>query len=181
LGTYVPQKIEFEAEDMEDIKNRPNRVPWPPLIVASSLAAGFLLNSAFPLAGPNQYLQGKSMFSIGNLLFYSGLALDLAAMFTMFRARTNILPHRAADRLLASGPFAFTRNPIYVGNTLFLLGVAISWANFWLVLITGIAVIAVDRLAIRREEKHLQARFGESYTQYTQSVPRWIGLKTANL
>ncbi|MDX1717154.1 MAG: methyltransferase, partial [Anderseniella sp.] len=43
-------------------------------------------------------------------------------MWTMFSARTNILPHRAADRLVTHGPFALTRNPIYVGNTIAMLG-----------------------------------------------------------
>jgi protein-S-isoprenylcysteine O-methyltransferase Ste14 len=98
----------------------------------------------------------------------------------MYRARTNILPHRAADKLLTSGVFALTRNPIYLGNTLLLTGIALFTAAVWLIPATMIAAFAVDRLAIRREELHLAVRFGDAFQAYVQTTPRWLGVPWKN-
>ena len=103
--------------------------------------------------------------------------LKVAAMLAMRRARTNILPHRGADRLVTDGAFALTRNPIYVGNTLLLAGVGVAIPSAWMVAGALLAALLVDRLAIRREERHLSARFGEAYADYAARVPRWIGIR----
>jgi protein-S-isoprenylcysteine O-methyltransferase Ste14 len=72
------------------------------------------------------------------------------------------------------GPFRFSRNPIYLGNTLLLIGIGIAGGNYWFVLGALVSALLVDRLAIRREEQHLAARFGEAWTNYAQSTPRWL-------
>lgn len=162
---------------MEEIALRPNRIPWPPLILAITVAVGYLLHKMVPLSELNGFFDTPHVRLIGNGLFYGGLALDAASMLTMFWARTNILPHRAAGKLVTTGPFAFTRNPIYVGNTLLMIGLALAWANSWLLALSLFAGLAVDRLAIRREERHLLAVFGGTYQHYMDSVPRWVGLR----
>jgi protein-S-isoprenylcysteine O-methyltransferase Ste14 len=92
----------------------------------------------------------------------------------MRRANTNILPHRSADHLVTWGPFAITRNPIYIGNNLLMLGIGLCFENFWFVLFGIAASLAVDRLAIRREERHLAELFGKEWTEYSSCVPRWL-------
>ena len=92
----------------------------------------------------------------------------------MRRARANILPHRAATALVTAGPFSFTRNPIYFGNTLLLLGAALLLHDLWFVVAALVAALAVDRLAIRREEAHLAAKFGAEWEEYRQKVRRWL-------
>jgi protein-S-isoprenylcysteine O-methyltransferase Ste14 len=148
----------------ESVKASPNRIPWPPMIVVMTLIAGYALNSALPISAINPYLQSSTVRWIGSLLFLAGLALDLVTVLTMYRARTNILPHRAAGKLLTSGPY-----------TLLLFGLSLRWANVWLLLLTAFATFAVDRLAIRREERHLQALFGGDFQRYAAQVSRWIG------
>ncbi len=161
---------------MDDFEKRPNRIPWPPLIYACALAGGVLLDWGFPI----EFLaitMNRTFMSVGGVLLAGlGLALDVAAMVMMYRARTNILPHRAADKLLTSGVFALTRNPIYLGNTLLLAGFALFTAAVWLILATMIAAFAVDRLAIRREELHLAVRFGDAFQAYVQTTPRWLSV-----
>ena len=81
----------------------------------------------------------------------------------MRRHRANILPHRAATTLVTSGPFALSRNPIYLGNTLLLAGAGVMFGNVWFLLGAIGSAWLVTVLAIRREEAHLEARFGEAW------------------
>ena len=140
------------------------------MIVAFVVTSALVLNVFVPLpAIANAWVR-----TIGGLVVGMGVALDLWAILTMRRAHTNILPHRAADHLVTWGPFAFTRNPIYVGNTLSMLGAGFCFENLWFVLFGLVGGFAVDRLAICREELHLAKLFGDRWTEYTSRVPRWL-------
>ena len=145
----------------------PNRIPWPPLIFATAVVAGLLVHWAIPLNLP----AGLTM--PGFVLLAGGLSLDVWAMWTMFAARTNILPHRAADSLVTHGPFAFMRNPIYVGNTIATLGLALALHNGWLLASAALAAVFTHRLAVVREEAHLKAKFGKAWDGYAARVKRW--------
>jgi protein-S-isoprenylcysteine O-methyltransferase Ste14 len=148
----------------------PNRLPWPPMIVAAAIVSAATLNMIVPLsAGANIWLR-----AFGGLFGGLGIALDLWAILTMRSAGTNILPHRSANHLVIRGPFAVTRNPIYAGNTLLLLGIGLCFGNLWFVIFGLGGALAVDRLAIRREEHHLAALFGDEWTRYSSRVPRWL-------
>lgn len=92
----------------------------------------------------------------------------------MSRARTTILPHKGSAHLVTTGPFAVTRNPIYVGNTLFLLGIGLTVGIAWLVLMAPLAAFLTQKLAIEPEERHLEARFGKAFRDYRKRVRRWI-------
>ena len=155
------------------IGTRPNRVPWPPLHYGAALAAGFGLGWFYPLGWPQGLAQPLGWLG-GGILAAIGLSLDLWSIFTLYRAHTNVLPHRAADHLVTHGPFAFTRNPIYLGNTLLVFGLGLLFLNAWLIAAALLAAFATDRLAARREEAHLAARFGAPFEAYRARVPRWI-------
>ncbi|MGD1036322.1 MAG: isoprenylcysteine carboxylmethyltransferase family protein [Roseiarcus sp.] len=158
-----------------DLKSRPNRVPWPPLIGAAALALAVLASRAAPLG----LGLGPTARWLGWALIAAGLGLDLWAMATMARARVNILPHRAAGGLVASGPFAFTRNPIYLANTIALAGVGGAANSLWFVVAALVMAKLVEVLAIHREERHLALRFGREWADYAARVPRWLGLPSA--
>lgn len=160
----------------QDFTDRPNTVPWPPIIYLAVALAALALGVAWPLAAPSP-TSARWLRMAGAAIAGTGVALDLAAMLAMRRARTNILPHRGADRLVTDGAFALTRNPIYVGNTLLLAGVGVALPSAWMVAGALLAALLVDRLAIRREERHLSARFGQAYADYAARVPRWIGIR----
>jgi protein-S-isoprenylcysteine O-methyltransferase Ste14 len=158
-----------------DPKSRPNRIPWPPLIFLAMTAAAFFLELGIALPfGMSGWLR-----LIGWGIFAAGVGLDVWAMATMLRARTNILPNRVADRLVEHGPFAYTRNPIYAGNTIVMTGIGIAWNALWFIAFAAIAAALVQRLAIEREEAHLAVRFGEQWNAYAARVPRWIGRRGA--
>lgn len=150
----------------------PNRIPWPPLIYVAAAAAAVGLDLLlpvvlWPLTGP--------LVLLGWAILLGAIGLDIAAMRTMARQRANIFPHRAATALVTSGPFAWSRNPIYLGNTLALGGAALAFSNPWF-LMTGLpAAIAVTHLAIKREEAHMAARFGAAWVAYARRTGRWVG------
>jgi len=157
-----------------DAKTRPNVVPWPPVILFLLVAAAFAINAVVPTTSqpPDSMIWLRI---VGTAVCAAGIALDLWAVLTMFQHRTNILPHRAADRLVTSGPFAFSRNPIYLGNTTLLIGLAIVLANPVFLIAAYLNVVLVNKLAIEREEAHLASCFKEAWHAYAARVPRWIG------
>jgi protein-S-isoprenylcysteine O-methyltransferase Ste14 len=101
-------------------------------------------------------------------------ALNISAFRVMRRAGTTVRPDRGTDHLVTDGPFSFTRNPLYLAGIILILGIGLVSGVGWYLVFAILAAFAVQRLAIEREEKHLQARFGKSYLDYAERVRRWI-------
>jgi len=151
----------------------PNRIPWPPILFLAAIVLALILHWQAALPWPG----GAARFvlaAIGLCLICAGLALDVAA-FRLFRKhRTSILPNRAASSLITEGPFAKSRNPIYLGNTLAIFGAGLLFGVAWLALAAVAAAFAVQKLAIEREEAHLEAGFGALWRDYAAKTPRWL-------
>jgi protein-S-isoprenylcysteine O-methyltransferase Ste14 len=81
---------------------------------------------------------------------------------------------RQPRRLVTTGPFALTRNPIYVGLAFVYVGVAASLDLLWAILALPLVLIAVDQLVVAREEHRLADRFGDDYHHYVATTPRWV-------
>ena len=153
-----------------DLKTRPNLIPWPPLIFAAACVLGVLLERV----APSSAVFPQWLILCGQAIIALGLGLDLWAMATMALARTNIWPNRAAGRLVTNGPFAFSRNPIYLGNTTLMLGIGLAWSALWFFPLAFCAAALVERLAIRREEIHLALLFGSEWADYAAKTGRWL-------
>lgn len=138
----------------------------PPLMLAAFVGVGLFIDRG-PLA------TGLAMV-VAIVLGLSGLALIAAALGLFFRSKTRPGPWRAARVLVAAGPYRFTRNPMYLGMSLFGLAVALAFASLSVALLTLLAAMIVDRAVIRREEAYLARRFGEQYRAYCQRVRRWL-------
>ncbi|MCB1420677.1 MAG: isoprenylcysteine carboxylmethyltransferase family protein, partial [Notoacmeibacter sp.] len=135
---------------------RPNRIPWPPLLYGSAILAAVGAQFLFPLGFawiPHPF--SDILFAIGWVIIAAALALDFSAMATLHRARTTVWPNRRSDHLVSSGPFRITRNPIYVGNTMLMIGVGLVSGILWFILLAFAAAFATQKLAIEREERHL--------------------------
>ena len=150
--------------------DRPTRWPWPPLVYGTLLVASTLLDMLVPWELP---LSPRARLS-GFAIVAAGLALDVWAMLTLMRARTTIMPHRGSVALVTDGPYRFSRNPIYLGNTALLAGVGVLFGSWWVVAAAFLATGIVWVLAVRREEAHLAARFGPVWDDYARRVNRWI-------
>ena len=159
-----------------DCRDTPNRIAWPPLIYGAAILLALGLERICPLGQGWMAAHRPVLVVVGLAAMAVGAGLDSAAMLTMRRHRANILPHRPATTLLTTGPFAWSRNPIYLGNTVMLAGAGVAFANAWLLGAALAAAAAVSGLAIRREERHLEARFGASWLAYRARTPRWLGI-----
>lgn len=158
---------------MSTIQNRPNALPWPPILYIAAVAAAVVLNWLWPLPWLPRPLS-EFLFAIGWLVVGGALAIHIAAIRAMKRAKTTIMPNRGSEHLVTHGPFSFTRNPIYLGNTMVLIGIGLIAGILWFVLLAPLAAFATQKLAVEREEKHLEARFGKKYRDYAKKVRRWI-------
>lgn len=158
-----------------DLAQRPNRIPWPPLIYIAAVAAALAIEHVLPSAAGWQGFSREIARYAGWAGLAVGAGLDLSAMITMARANANILPHRAATRLVTWGPFRVSRNPIYLGNTVMTASAALAFGKLWLLLAAVVAALVTHRLAILREEVHLAANFGGEWQAYVSRTSRWLG------
>ncbi len=153
--------------------DRPSSFPWPPVLLATAIGVGIALDQLlFRLPVP--LAETGPAHVIGMLLLLAGAVLVLWAALQFPAHRTSIRPDRGADALVAAGPFAFSRNPIYLGEVLALVGAGIAFNRGWLLLVAPLFAWAVTRLAIIPEEAYLMRRFGPTYQDYTARVRRWL-------
>ena len=145
----------------------------PPLIYLFGIVAGYLLQRVEPLAifPPDRDLLRRVLGWIGVLGF---LALALTALGLFKRAGTSFHPRRPTTALVEAGPYRFTRNPMYLGFVCLMIGVAFLTNWLWVLLLTPVVVMIVDRTVIRREERYLEAKFGDAYRRYLTRVRRWL-------
>jgi protein-S-isoprenylcysteine O-methyltransferase Ste14 len=154
----------MSAEDRSGV-----RIP-PPLIYVAGFLAGLALEAVFPI-GALPFAIALVAGLVGGVLW---LVLDGSAMMRFQRARTSIVPFKPTTALVTSGPYRFTRNPMYVGMAFLYLGLALAFGVIWALALIPLVLLAVDRLVIAREERYLEAKFGEEYRDYMRSVRRWL-------
>lgn len=150
----------------------PSRVPWPPILLAATIACAIALDHAVALPWPG--MDDFATRLIGRGLGLAGIALFGWSVWTLRRHGTTVLPDKAADVLVTDGPFRIRRNPIYLSNILVLLGVAELTKNIWFVILAAAYALLVTWLAIVPEERHLEARFGDDYRDYKARTRRLI-------
>ncbi len=155
-----------------DPVDRPNTIPWPPILFVTALGGAWLLSRFQPLPWPG--ISDTAARIVGYGFGMAGILLAAWALLTFIRAGTNIRPDRAADKLVTTGPFRRFRNPMYLSEVLILLGLAELTHNLWFVILAPVFALLVTWLAILPEERHLEARFGDIYRDYKSRSRRWI-------
>jgi protein-S-isoprenylcysteine O-methyltransferase Ste14 len=148
----------------------------PPLLFVAGFGVGLLSHREIPLpiAGMEPGGGYAIRYALGWVLVTAGALLALAAIAAFRRARTNILPNRPASALVVSGPYRFTRNPMYLGLTLLYLGGMFLANTWWPALLLPLVLAALYLAVIRREERYLAAEFGDAYAAYRARVRRWL-------
>jgi len=111
---------------------------------------------------------------LGGLMALGGFALVLWGIRTFNRFRTAVYPNRAAKLVVDTGPFAFTRNPMYLGMTVFYLGFVLLLGSYTALLMLPLVHVVLWRFVISKEERHLMQKFPEAYAEYCARVPRWL-------
>jgi protein-S-isoprenylcysteine O-methyltransferase Ste14 len=111
---------------------------------------------------------------LGAVVGLAAILLFAAALRHMRRHRTDVRPDKPTTALVTQGPFGWTRNPIYLGFGLVVLGAAIAWGSLWAWLALPLTLVLLDRLVIAREEPYLARLFGPAFATYRSGVRRWV-------
>ena len=109
--------------------------------------------------------------SANDLYFWCGVTFIILGLLVRFWASGYIMKSRV---LATSGPYAYTRNPLYLGNFILGFGISIISGSFWLVFYYFLAFIILYVGTIKEEQASLEGKFGSSYRDYTSSVPMFF-------
>lgn len=143
----------------------------PPILYGGAFLSGLGLDRLVPVAAaiPDGLRQGGA-----SMLMTFGVVFALWAAWLFHRAGTGIPTWQAATRFVQRGPYAISRNPMYVGLTAAYAGLALAVASPWALLLVAPVLVVMDRYVIAREEPYLAARFGAPYEDYLRRVRRWV-------
>jgi protein-S-isoprenylcysteine O-methyltransferase Ste14 len=143
----------------------------PPLAWGLAVIAGLALN--FLLSLPLLPSDAPAVW-LGTVVFAFALTLFAWAVVAITAAGSNVPTNRPTTAIVESGPYRFTRNPIYLSMFLGQIGLAIGFDNLWL-LITLVPFAVVIRYGVvAREEAYLESKFGDVYRGYRSRVRRWL-------
>jgi protein-S-isoprenylcysteine O-methyltransferase Ste14 len=145
---------------MADSTDTANVTIRPPIAWAVAVLAGLALTWLMPLPFVPATVPARWL---GAIVFALALALFVWAIVTMTRAGSNVPTSRPTTTIVDTGPYRFTRNPIYLGMVLGLIGLAVALNNLWLLLTLVPFVLAIRYRVIAREEVYLERKFGEVY------------------
>jgi protein-S-isoprenylcysteine O-methyltransferase Ste14 len=158
---------------MPDIRDASSSFPWPPAVYGAS----FLIAVALSYLAPLPFVAAELLPAariVGLLIFVAAVGLAALAEREFRRAQTPALPTLPTRAIVSTGVYAWTRNPMYLGMTLGLAALALVLNSLWFILAALLAVYAVTRLAIEREERYLAGKFGADYAAYRARVRRWL-------
>ena len=144
---------------MADTADTANVIVRPPIAWALAVLAGLVLNWLMPLP----FLPAAvSAGWLGAIVFVLALALVAWAISTMTRAGSNVPTNLPTTTIVEAGPYRFTRNPIYLGMVLGLIGLAIAFNSLWLLMTLALFALVIRYGVITREEAHLEPSSGTS-------------------
>jgi len=142
----------------------------PPFVYLGSIALGLVLH----LLWPARLVPLSVSTPAGAIVTVLAIALFVSAVRTLRAAGTPVPGNRPTTTIVRTGPYRFSRNPIYLAFSLVQLGLSL-WVNSLALLITVIPAVALMWLVvIPREERYLEARFPSEYSPYKVSVRRWL-------
>ncbi len=147
------------------------RVPVPWVFVLNYLL-GVALERIHPCVIPPEAAQISTI--AGVLLFAAGAVIAGWGLILFRKARTTTVPGRSSAQLVTSGPYRFTRNPMYVGLSLAYLGEAGLLRQMWPAILLPLTIAYVNWTVIPLEESKLDEVFSDQYREYRSRVRRWF-------
>jgi protein-S-isoprenylcysteine O-methyltransferase Ste14 len=155
------------------VPDRADFVIFPPVIPYSTLTIACMLQWLEPL-GLLAHLGPVLRTVAGAAVFGAGMAMMFAGHCAMSRHRTNVNPLWPTTALVTDGVFRYTRNPLYVGVSIALCGVALICTLDWVLVLIIPACVLLHFAVVRREERYLEHKFGDAYRHYRERVPRYL-------
>jgi protein-S-isoprenylcysteine O-methyltransferase Ste14 len=172
LQTLLPRWGEIMS-DGRPPADTPRVIAPPPLIALAALLLGVAADWLWPMNGLASVLNWPVRIGLGGALFLGGGVLVVVGEQAFKQVGTNVPPWRPALALATTGIYAHLRNPMYVGAMVMLAGIATALASDWLVILLVPTALVLHFGVVRREERYLEAKFGEDYRRYKASAPRY--------
>ena len=142
----------------------------PPLVYLSSVLTGIVAHIAWPLP----FLPPALALPVGSSLVVVAIALFSCSVRELWAAGTPVPGSKPTTAIVRTGPYRFSRNPIYLAFSVLHLGIAVWVDSPWLVATLMVTVAVMAIIVIPREERYLEARFGDEYRDYKAAVRRWL-------
>lgn len=151
--------------------DKPGVIAPPPLIYAVPLLTGLLLHALFP----KKLLRFNGVARVlGIILVGGGAGIASTGFREMQRTGTNVNPEQPATTIVTSGPFHYTRNPLYLSMTLLYAGISLLFNSAWPPMLLPLVLTIMNKDVIEREEHYLEHKFGQQYLNYKATVKRWL-------
>jgi protein-S-isoprenylcysteine O-methyltransferase Ste14 len=158
---------------MAEGRDIPGVIAPPPLIATVAVVLGLLLDRVTPVFVLATLLTRHQRWLVGALVALAGGLLALAAERRFKAAGTHVPPWKPALSLATDGIYTRLRNPMYIGLMLLVGGIGIALASDWTLVLLVPTALVLHYGVVLREERYLEAKFGEDYRRYTARVPRW--------
>lgn len=156
---------EHSTRDQADV------VLFPPLVGATLMVTGIILQVVVPFS----ITDAITIIRItGTVILLAGISLQVVCLQAFKRAKTTPLFKKPSTNILQSGPYARSRNPIYIAVFLQFLGLALLVNSWWLIIALPVLYVYLRFGVIAREERYLEQKFGDEYRSYRSEVPRWL-------
>lgn len=155
------------SKDVKDTARLPIHPPYL-MIIFLSVALVFGWKLPIPIPFP------VWITLIGWLIILCGLGLIFSAFRAMQQVNTSVDPRTPTTQIVTSGPYQFSRNPIYLGYVAQVVGIPLILGTYWGLILSPMVLDAYNRLIIEREETYLTNKFGQIYLDYLSKVRRWI-------
>jgi protein-S-isoprenylcysteine O-methyltransferase Ste14 len=159
-----------EIGSMTRNPDTPGVIIWPPLLFLLMVGLGVGLHFCLPVTLP---ARGPLRVAGGILAAAAGI-VAVWARHHMKRAGTNVRPDRPTTAIVTAGPFAFSRNPLYLSVCILNLAIGLILADIWPIVTAAIMAAVLQWGVISREERYLEAKFGDAYVEYRNRVRRWL-------
>jgi protein-S-isoprenylcysteine O-methyltransferase Ste14 len=155
-------------------RDNPGVIMLPPLILLIAIAVAVALELLVPLA----FLPAPGLASwlswLGAVVFVTGLWISISGNREFVRSGTNVNPYQPALKLVTSGPYRFTRNPMYLGMIVAFAGIVLTFALELGILVWVLFALTLHYGVVMREERYLTRKFGAPYEDFLKRTRRWV-------
>jgi protein-S-isoprenylcysteine O-methyltransferase Ste14 len=159
-----------ETDNPQAMKTGPNPgLLRPPIVFLCAILLGIALNRAWPL-----HFLSPSVRLLGPLVTACAVVLFLLSYREFRRAGTSVQGSKSSTVIVRTGPYRFSRNPIYLAFILLVLGLSVWLNNLWLLVTLVPAFGLMAAVVIPREERFLESNFNDQYLSYKARVRRWF-------
>jgi protein-S-isoprenylcysteine O-methyltransferase Ste14 len=145
-------------------------ITHPPVFYFLAIILGLVFDKIYPLS----FIFREASLVLGIINITLGVLVIAVGGKIFLKHRQNPSVHASSSQIFQSGIFGYSRNPIYLGMLLLVLGVALQFNILWIAIFMVPLILVMNRLVIEKEEIYLARKFGEKYFEYKKCVRRWI-------